>query len=95
MANRNSPQFPPQQDQIPQQMRIGIEVPLDFNMPELSELTHSPVAPDENNDNFFGLFYGVDVEVLTNWVDETLLMRSSIGYIMQETDITDDIRLHK
>ena len=28
-ANNNSPQSPPLNDQVPQQMRIGIEIPLD------------------------------------------------------------------
>ena len=56
MANRNSPQSPPLQDQVPNQMRIGIEIPLDPDIPE-PELTPSSVAGDDGSDNFLGLFY--------------------------------------
>ena len=35
MANRMSAQSPSMQDQVPNQMRIGIEIPLDPDMPEL------------------------------------------------------------
>ena len=46
MANRNSPQYPPLQDQVPNQMRFGIEIPLDPDMPE-PELTPSPVTGED------------------------------------------------
>ena len=44
-------------------MRIGMEIPLDPNMPE-PELTPSPLAGDDGSDNFLGLFYTMDVEAL-------------------------------
>ena len=72
-------------------MRIGIEIALDPVMPEL-QMVPSPVAPDENNDNFFGLYYRGDVEVLSNLADEILFMRGIIGYTVQVPDITDDFR---
>ena len=53
MANRNPPQSPPRKDQFPNQMRIGIEIPLDPDMPDL-ELTPSPVAGDDGSDIFLG-----------------------------------------
>ena len=55
MANRNSPQSPPLQNQVPNQMRIGIETTVDPDMPE-HELTLSPVAGDHESDNFWALF---------------------------------------
>ena len=55
MAKRNSPQPPPLEDQVPNQMRIGIEIPLDPYMPE-PELTSSPTAGNDGSDNFMGLF---------------------------------------
>ena len=54
-ANRNSPQYPPLQEQVTNQMRMGIEFPLDPGMPD-PELTLSPVAGDDGFDNFLGLF---------------------------------------
>ena len=65
MAHRDSPQSVPLPEQVQQQMGIGIEFPLDKNYPE-PEITPSPVAPDEKNDNFLGLDYRVDIEVLNN-----------------------------
>ena len=55
MAHTNSPQSPPLQHQVPTQMRIGIEIHLDPDMPE-PELTPSSVAGDDGSDNFLGLF---------------------------------------
>ena len=66
MANRNSPQSPPLPDQVPNQMRIRIEIPLDPDMPE-PELTHSLVPGDDGSNNFLGLFYRVDIEALEKW----------------------------
>ena len=51
-------------------------------------MTPSPVAPEENYDNFLALYYRVDVEVLNNWADEKLFMRGSIGYVVQDLDFT-------
>ena len=76
MANRNSPQSPPLQDQVPNQMKIGIEIPLDPGMPE-TELTPSPVAGDHGSDNLLGLFYRVDVEALEEWANVTNFMMGS------------------
>ena len=73
MANRNSPQSPPLQDQVPNQMRIAIEIPLDPDMPEL-ELTPSPVAGDDGSDNFLGPFNCVDVKALEEWAKVTNFM---------------------
>ena len=55
MANRNSPQSPLLHDQVPNQMKIGTEIPLD---PDISdpELSPSPIAADHGSDNFLGLF---------------------------------------
>ena len=55
-------------------------------------MTPSPVAPDEDNDNFVGLYYRVDVEALEEWVAFTILMRRSIGFVVQEAAITDDVK---
>ena len=66
MAYTNSPHSPPLQDQVPNRMRIGIEIAIDLDMPE-PELTPSPVAGDDGSDYCFGLFYRVDVEALEEW----------------------------
>ena len=72
MANRNSPQPPPRQHRVPNQMRIGIEIPRVPDMPE-PELTPSPVAGDDGSDNFLGPFYRVDLEALEDWAKVTNL----------------------
>ena len=56
MANRNPPQSPPLEDQVPNQMKVGIKNPPDPDMPQL-EPTPSPVGGDDGYDNFLGLFY--------------------------------------
>ena len=53
-------------------------------------MTPSPVAPDGNYDNFLGLYYRVDVEVLINWADEKFFMGGSIGYVVQDPDFSGD-----
>ena len=58
-------------------------------MPQ-QEMTPSPVAPDEDNDNFLGLYYRVDVEALDEWTTVTSFLRGSIGYVAQEPEVTDD-----
>ena len=58
-------------------------------MPQ-QEMTPSPVAPDEDDDTFLGLYYRVHVEGLDEWAPVTSLVRSSIVYVVQELDITDD-----
>ena len=89
MANRNSPQSPPLQDQVPNQMRMGIEILLDPDMPE-PELTPSPVAGDHGSDNFSGLFYRVDVEALEEWANVTNFMMGGLGFSVEEPEITSN-----
>ena len=55
MANRSSPQSLPLRDEVPNQMRIGIEILLDPKMPE-PELTPSTVAGNDGFHKFLGLF---------------------------------------
>ena len=77
----------------PKNQRLRIEIPLDLpeHMPQ-QEMTPSPVDPDEDNDNFLGLYYRVDVEALDEWATVTSFMRGSIGYVVQEPEITDDFK---
>ena len=60
-------------------------------MPQ-QEKTPSPVAPDEDHDNFLGLYYRLDVEALDEWATVTGFMRGSIGYVVEEPEITDDFK---
>ena len=55
-------------------------------------MTPSPVVPDEDHDHFLGLYYRVDVEALDEWATVTSLMRASIGYVVQEPEITDSFK---
>ena len=55
-------------------------------------MTPSPVVPDEDHDHFLGLYYRVDVEALDEWATVTSFMRGSIGYVVQEPDITDNFK---
>ena len=80
-------------EQRPNNQRLGIEIPL--GLPEhkpQQEMTPSPVAVGEDNDIFFGLYYRVDVEALDEWATVTSFMRGSIGYVVQEPEITDDFK---
>ena len=92
-ANIDSPRSPPLNEQTPNNPRLGIEFPLGLpeHMPQ-QEMTPSPVAPDEDHDNFAGLYYRVDVEALDEWATVTSFMRGSIGYVVQEPEITDDFK---
>ena len=65
-ANNNSPQYPPLNGQIQQQVRVAVEIVLDPDMPEPEE-SHSPVAGDPGSDNCLGLFYRIDVDALETW----------------------------
>ena len=78
----------------PKNQRLRIEIPLGLpeRMPQ-QEMTPSPVAPDEDHDNFLGFFYRVDVEALDEWATVTSFIRGSIGYLVQEPEITDDFKL--
>ena len=72
---------------------MGIEISL--GLPEQvpqQVMTPSPVAPDEDYDNFLGLYYRVDVEALDEWATVTSFMRGNIGYVLQEPQITDDFK---
>ena len=77
-------------EQVPNNARLGIEISLDLpeHLPE-QELTPSSVAPNENDDNFLGLFYRVDVKSLKDWTSVTQFMRGSIGYVVKESDVTE------
>ena len=83
MANRNTPQTPRLQDQVPNQKRIGIENPLDPDMPQPG-LTPSPVAGYHGSDNFLGLFYRLDVEALEEWANGTDFMMGGLGFSVEE-----------
>ena len=64
-ANNDSPRSPPLNEQVPNNPRLGIEIPL--RLPEhkpQQKITSSPVAPKEDNDNFLGFYYRVEVEAL-------------------------------
>ena len=87
MTNRSSAQSPPLKEQVPQQMRIGIEIPLDPDMTE-PELSPSPVAGDPGSDNCLGLFYCVDVEALETCGDDTNFLSGSLGYSVEEPATT-------
>ena len=91
MAKRNSPQSPPLQDQVPNQMRTEIEFRLDPDMPE-PQLTPSPVAGDHGSDNCLGLSYRVDVEALEEWANVTNFMMGDLGFEVEEPEITSNFR---
>ena len=91
MAIRNSPPSPPLQDQVPNQMRIGIQIPLYPDKPE-PELTRSTVAGDHESDNFLGPFYRVDVEALEEWAKVTNFMIGGLGFSFEEPEITSNFR---
>ena len=73
--------------------RLGIGIPsgLPEHMPQ-QEMTASPVAPNEDYDNFLGLCYRVDVKALDEWATVTIFIRGSIGFVLQEPEITDDLK---
>ena len=91
VANNNCPQYPPLNDQVPNYPRLEIENPLGLpeHLPQ-QEMTPLPVAPDENIDNFLGLYYRVDVEALNDWATVTHFMKGSIGFEIQEPEIWHD-----
>ena len=70
-ANNDSPRSP-LNEQKPNNPRFGIEIPLGLleHTPQ-QWMTPSPVAPDEDDDNFLGLYYRVDVEALDEWATVT------------------------
>ena len=90
-ANSDFPPSPPLNEQAPNNPRLRIEIPLGLpdHRPQ-QEMTPSPVAPDEDHDNFLVLYYRVHVEALDEWATVTSFMRGSIGYVVQELEISDD-----
>ena len=92
-ATNDSPQYPPLNDEVPNNPRLGIEIPLGLpeHMPQ-QEMTASPVAPDEDDDIFLGLYYRVVIEALDEWATVTSFMRGSIGFVVQEPEIRDDFK---
>ena len=93
MENRNSPQSPPMREQVPTIPRLGIKIPLGLpeHLPE-QEMTPSPIAPNENDDNFLGLFCRADVESFNNWATVSQFMRGNIGNVVQKPDVTEDYK---
>ena len=90
-ANDISPQSPPLNDQVTIVPSFEIELPL--RLPELlpqQEMITSPVAPDENNDNFLILFWRLDVKTLNDLATVTQFMRGNVGFVVQEPDVPDD-----
>ena len=59
-------------------MGIGVEIPLDPDIPE-PELTHSPIAGDHGSDNILGLFCLKDVEALEEWAKVTNFIMGVLG----------------
>ena len=92
-ANNDSPRSPPLNEQVLNNQRLGIEIPLGLpdHMPQ-EEMTPSPVVPDECHDHFLRLYYRVDVDALDEWATVTSFMRESIGYVVQEPEITDNFK---
>ena len=92
-ANNNSSEYPPPNDQVPNNPRLGIELPLGLpeHLPQQG-MTPSPVAPDENNENFLSLYCRVDVEALNDWTTATHFMKGSIEFVVQEPEATHDFK---
>ena len=92
-ANNETSRSPSLNEQKPKNQRLGVEIPLGIpeHMPQ-QEMTDSPVAPDDNHDNFLGLYYRVSVEALDEWATVKGFMRGSIGYVVQEPESTDDFK---
>ena len=91
MANRNSPQSSTLQHQVPNKMRIGIEIPRYPDTPK-PELTRSPLVGDEGPENFLGLFYRVDEETLEEWANIAKFMLGGLVVSVEEPDITTNFR---
>ena len=83
MANANSPQSPVLQVQVPNQMRIGIENPVDREMPE-PEPTPSAVAGEDVSENFLGFFYRVNLEAPEEWANVTNFTMGGLGFSAEE-----------
>ena len=55
-------------------------------------MTPSPGAPDENNDNFLGMCYRVDVEKLMDGATVTRIFKGSLAYVFQEPGNADNFQ---
>ena len=93
MANRNYRQCPPMREQVPKNPRLGYKIPLSIleHLPE-QEMTTSPVAPNENDKNFSGLFYRAYVDSLSDCATVAQFIRRTIGYVLQEPDVCGDFK---
>ena len=58
-ANKDSPRSPPLNEQMPKNLRLGNEIPLDLpeHLPQ-QEMTPSPGAPIEDNVTFWDCIIG-------------------------------------
>ena len=56
------------------------------------ELIPSPVAGDDGSENYCGLFYRVDVEVLEEWANVTNFMIGVLGFSVEEPENTTIFR---
>ena len=90
MANRSSPRSPPLENQVPNQMRIGIEIPLDreclnpnYLLPRLLGILG--VATSMNP------FYRADVEALEEWANVLNFKTGYLGFSVEEPEITSNI----
>ena len=92
-TNNDFPRSLPLNEQVPNNQRLGIEILLGLpeHMPQ-KEMNPSPVVPDEDHDHFLVLYYRVDVEALDEWATVTSFMGGSIGYVVQEQEITDNFK---
>ena len=92
-ATNDYPRSPPLYEQVPNNQKLRIEIPLGLpkHMPQ-EEMTPSPVVPAEDHDHFLGLYYRVDVEALDEWATVTVFMRGSFGYVVQGPEITDNFK---
>ena len=81
-VNNNSFQSPRSDEQVPQQMSIGIENLLHPNMPE-PQPSPSSVAGDPGSDKRLWEFYWFDVDALETWAEDT-----RIGFSVEEPKVT-------
>ena len=92
-SNNDSLQFPHSNDQVLINPRLGIEFLLGLpeHLPQQG-MTPSPLAPDENNDNFLPLHYQVDVEALEEWATVTKFKMGGFGFPVEEPKFTASFR---
>ena len=85
------PETPPLQDEVLNQMRIGIEVPLGPDMPK-PELTPVPVAGDDGSDKFLGFLPSGLLEAPEEWTNVTNFMINCLGFSVEEPENTSKFR---